>query len=478
MKKSKISGNKRLKKSKPNKKLSKLMNILNYDVNVGKEKEYFVENFAMLISSGIDILTTIDAIESEVKSKQMKQIIAKFRQDIEAGHTIWKAIQKSKLLPKYMVLLLRFGEESGRLDKNLGLIVDQQRKNRILSSKIRSALLYPGLVMSLSVVIGIGITWFILPNLTKVFTNLQMELPLITRIMIWLGKFLGNYGIIVMPASIVLLIGLIYFLFIYRKTKFIGQSAIFKIKAFRELIQNTELAKFGFLLGSLLDAGMPIITALDSIYEITGYVKYRKFYEFLRESINEGLSFQESMFLYPKLNEIIPITVQQLLISSEQSGLLSDVLLKIGNIYDEKIENTSKNLTVLLEPIMLIIIWVGVVFLALAIILPVYSLIGGFNSSPVVDSNNTDKQVSTISNPTPYPTIVLKDNEDNRIEVLDIEEGFLNVLEGPSTSDSILVKIYPKEVYRFIAFEDGWYEIVVTDEVTGWVPKKNVKMLE
>jgi len=465
--KTKESQSKEENPKKQNAKPGTVSNILSYDVNIKKEKEYFIENFAMLIASGIDILSVIDAINTEIKSKQMLLIIADFKRDIESGDSIWEAVEKSKLLPKYMILLLKFGEESGRLDKNLSLVVKQQRKNRVLNSKIRSAMMYPALVMALSVIIGLGITWFILPNLSKVFTNMKIELPLITRMMLYLGQFLEKYGLVAVPCLCILIFGGFYLLFFHEKTKFVGQSLTLKIKVFRELIQNTEIAKFGFLLGSLLEAGMPIIVALDSIYEITGYVKYKKFYRFLKNSIDEGHSFQESLFLYPKLAEIIPITVQQLLISSEQSGQLAQVLLKIGDIYNDKIEDTSKNLTVLLEPVMLIIIWIGVVFLALAIILPIYSLIGGFNSSPEVTPKAPAPVIAPSS--TPYPTIVLVEKPSKTLSILETSTGFLNVRSGPSLTGDVLTEVEPEEVYKYIAYENGWYEIVVSDELSGWV---------
>jgi type II secretory pathway component PulF len=147
----------------------------------GGEKEYFVDNLAMLLSSGMDILSALEAIKEGVRSKLMKGIIDDLKADITDGLPLWKALQKTKLLSLHILSLFRIGEESGKLAENLKVINAQQQKERIFRSKIHSAMMYPILVLSLTLVVGIGIAWFILPRLSVVFSQLNMELPLITN---------------------------------------------------------------------------------------------------------------------------------------------------------------------------------------------------------------------------------------------------------------------------------------------------------
>ena len=138
-----------------------------------------------------------------------------------------------------------------------------------------------------------------------------------------------------------------------------------------------ELARFGYLLGSLLEAGMPIVDSIKSIKETVSFYNYRKFYSFLENSIEEGNSFQKSFSSYKKINKLFPSPIQQIIIAAEKSGHLSDALKKIGNVFEERLENTTKNLAVILEPILLVIVWFGVMAVAFAVILPIYGLIGG-----------------------------------------------------------------------------------------------------
>jgi len=175
----------------------------------------------------------------------------------------------------------------------------------------------------------------------------------------------------------------IYFLFGYKKTKFIGQKIIFAIPGINSLVQEIELSRFGYTLGNLLDAGMPLVASLDSLREISSFLEYQKFYVFLRDMVEEGNSFQKCFSMYKKTERLIPFPIQQMIITSEQSGSLKESLMSIGEMYEEKTDISTKNLAVILEPILLVVIWLVVVFVALSVILPIYGLVGGFSTSAI-----------------------------------------------------------------------------------------------
>lgn len=345
----------------------------------GQEKTALIENLALLLSSGLNVSAALLAVQEETKSKSLKQIISNVNTDVENGLTLWRALEKTDFFPDSIIALIRIGEESGRLSANLKIVSEQTEKNHKFRSQLRSAMMYPVFVLALTLIIAIGIAWFILPRLATVFSQLDITLPLITQIMINFGSFLGTYGYLVVPAFILLLFLIIYFLFFYQKTRFIGQDIILLSPGIKKLIRELELARFGYLLGTLLDAGLPIETALDSIKTSGAFIRYQKFYTFLKSSIESGNSFQKSFSRYRHINSLIPHSVQQMIIAGEQSGNLANILIKIGQSYTEKTEMTTKNLVIILEPILLIIVWLGVITVALSIILPIYSLIGGLN---------------------------------------------------------------------------------------------------
>lgn len=347
--------------------------------NNNTEKDYLIENLAMLLASGVDIVLALDSISFEIHSKKIKKVIANLQADINSGQNLWRALEHTKLLSSFYIALIRIGEETGRLPQNLQMIVVQQQKDRDLASKLQSAMLYPVIVFVATIVIGLGIAWFLLPRLAQVFASLKIPLPLITKILIAVGTFLGIYGIIVVPLLLVLVIGIFYFLFLSPKTRYIGQGLLFRIPGMHDLIAEIELSRFGYILGNLLQSGIPVVVALESLSSASDFPPYKKLYIYLQNSIEEGKSFQKSFDQNPRSSLLLPRTIQQLIISAEQAGHLPETLLKIGQNYEDKTDVTTKNLTVILEPILLVIVWLGVMGVAIAIILPIYSLIGQFN---------------------------------------------------------------------------------------------------
>ena len=373
-----------------------------FTFGLGKERDYFVENLSMLISGGMPIIAALDSIAAEMRSRRMKNIIANIKLDIESGSPLWRTLGSSKLFPEHAVSLIRLGEESGKLTQNLKMVATEQEKDRALKSKLRSAMMYPIFVLSLTVIIGVGIAWFILPKLATVFSQLKITLPLITKILIGTGTFLGAHGQYVVPAGVVVMAMLFFFLFAFSKTKFIGQFILFFTPGVSGLIKEVELARFGYLLGTLLEAGLPITQALDSLASASEVSQYRKFYIHLRDSVGDGNSIAKSFASFKRANRLISMPIQQLIVAGEQSGTLSATLLKIGQTFEVKADTSTKNLTIILEPILLVVVWLGVVAVALAVILPIYSLIGGFNGGAGNETQTAPVVEQTPASSTPY----------------------------------------------------------------------------
>lgn len=346
---------------------------------LSKERDHFIENLSMLVLSGMTITEALRSVVKETKDDRMKEILSRVMEDIEAGSPIWKAFTETKLFRGYTLSLIRLGEESGKLADNLKVIAMQEEKDREFKGKVKSALMYPIFVLSLTAFIGIGISWLILPKLAKIFTDLKLDLPLITKVLIAFGEFLNEHGLIAVPIGMMVIGGIFYIIFVYKKTKIMGEYIIFSIPGIKTLMGEIEVARFGYLLGTLLDAGLPITRAIESLENATETIRYKRFYAHLRESVDMGNSFQKSFESYTKIRKILPQSVEQLVVSGEQSGNLVKTLMKVGQVLEAKSDQTTKNLTIIMEPILLVIVWAGVVTVAFAVILPIYSLVGGLN---------------------------------------------------------------------------------------------------
>jgi type IV pilus assembly protein PilC len=346
---------------------------------LSKDRDQFIENLSMLILSGMSIISALSSIIKQTKNAQMKKILERMLIEIEAGSTVWKAFDRTKFFKGYTISLIRLGEESGNFAENLRVVALEEEKDREFKSKVRSALMYPVFVLGLTGIIGIGISWFILPKLSKIFGDLKLELPFITEVLIGFGVFLSKHGLIAVPLASIVIGCIAYIIFFYEKTKFMGEAIIFSIPGIKTLLMEVEVARFGYLLGTLLEAGLPVTKAIDSLIGASEVSRYKKFYIHLHDAIDMGNSFEKSFLLYKNIDSLIPQPIQQLIISGEQSGNLNKTLIKVGQVLEAKSDTTTKNLTIIMEPILLVIVWAGVVTVAFAVILPIYSLVGGMN---------------------------------------------------------------------------------------------------
>jgi type II secretory pathway component PulF len=234
--------------------------------------------------------------------------------------------------------------------------------------------MYPGIVLFLAVIIAFVSAWVVLPKLVTIFKTTNAVLPLSTRILIYIGDFLSHYGAIVIPSLLLFLILFVYFIFFYKKTKFIGDAILFSIPGVNNLIIGVELARFGYIFGVLLQAGFQVNEALESVKRGTSYRRYVKFYDHLQKSILQGDSFKTAFSTFPNTEKYIPIPIQQLFLASEKSGRLSETSIKVGVIFEEKTEAMSRDLSTVLEPIVLIIVGLIVAFVIFAIMGPIYGL--------------------------------------------------------------------------------------------------------
>lgn len=342
---------------------------------MAREQDTLMQELAVLMSSGMSLVSSLTTMRSEIKSPRWKKRIAVLEDEIEQGSSFWSALKRAKLLPLSLLPLVRIGEESGQLAKHLSLISQAQEKDRSLQGKIRSALLYPSFILIVMVVVASGTTAFILPRLATLFHQLNVPLPLLTRIMINSGIFLRLHGVFLIAGILVVIFFLMYLWRMYPRIRYALKEICFFIPGSSSFFQSVELTRFGFLLGTLLSVGVPVIDAIRALGDASPFKRYKDFYVFLEQSIEEGSSFEKSFHRYHN-NRIIPLSVRQMIAAGEQSGNLSEALFAISRRYDEQGDRFSKNIPALLEPFLLVIIWIGVVIVALAVILPLYKLVG------------------------------------------------------------------------------------------------------
>lgn len=342
---------------------------------LGKQRSLFIQNMAMLLNAGLPLVDAIKTLERETRIKPFRKILVEMRTAVEGGTPLWKAMENQSFFSPYAIALTRIGEEAGNLARNMEYLSEQQDKDNELSSKVKMAMIYPTIVLILVFVVVIGLGGFVLPSLIPVLYALNAPLPMTTKVVIAVSNFFTAHGTVAIP---VFLFGIIVIVLLHMFTRFkvVTQWVIFRIPGIGRLAREATVARFGVILGGLLQAGVPLVESLRSLVSVTWIVAYRSLYAEILRRVELGESFQKTFGAIKHSESLLPVTVQELVNVGEQSGNLASTLLKIAVIYDRKAAETAQKLPVILEPILLLFMGGLVGTIAFAIIIPIYSVVG------------------------------------------------------------------------------------------------------
>ncbi|MES2622975.1 MAG: type II secretion system F family protein [Patescibacteria group bacterium] len=338
------------------------------------ESNFFIQNLSVLIGAGMSVSDALASVYEEVRGMRMRSALREIMASVEEGLSLSDAIEKTHIVSPHTLALIKLGELSGRLSENLEVTALQNEKEATFRSRIRSALAYSSFVLIISLVVGIGVAWFVLPKISGFFADLNAPLPPITKAIIAVGSFLQTYGYIFIPLFIIVFLAVFYFIFSFPKTKFIGHTLLFHTPVIKHLILETEIARFGFLSGTMIRAGVPLHMVFELLPGTTTFKNYAILYAAMSQRILEGGTFQKIFATLHDSDRLIPLPVRQMIIAAEQSGALSDTLVKIGTMYEAKVDATSRNIPAFLEPALLLFIGGLVGFLAIGILMPIYKL--------------------------------------------------------------------------------------------------------
>lgn len=344
---------------------------------LGKQRSTFIENLSMMLGAGLHVTNALETLARESRGG-MRKLVRNILHDVENGSALWRAMDRQAFFTPYAIALIRIGEEAGNLSQNLQNLAEQDEKDQAMRQKVKMAMIYPTIVIALTVIITVGLSWFVLPQLVGVLFALNVELPATTRAVIAVSNFFTVHGPTVVPST---LFGLFFIgvLFKFTKLRYLGQWIVLHIPGVKLLIIQASIAQFGIILGSLLRAGVAPVEALQSLTDVTSLLRYQSFYRKLMEHIKIGDSFAKSFEEIRGSRKALPISVQQIVVTGERSGRLSEVLLKIADTYQRKAEETAQKLPVILEPLLLIFIAGLVAIIAFSIIMPIYSVVGNIS---------------------------------------------------------------------------------------------------
>lgn len=335
------------------------------------QKIFFSQNLEVMIKAGLSLAQALSALAKQTTNKKLKKIIEETYESVERGEPLSQNLKKySEVFPEIFTSMIEAGEASGNLEGILHQLVVQMKKDHELISKIKSAMTYPLVVTVAMLAMGTGMIIFVVPKITAVFAEMNAQLPLPTRILIALSNFIVNHGII----SALLVIGVIggFIAFIKnKKGKYLWHSLLLKIPSIGPIIKKINLARFARTLDSLIKTDIPIVNSFEITAKVVGNLIYREKIEEAAEKLKKGSSITEILSVYPDL--FPPVTTQMINVG-EQSGNLDELLEELAIFYENDVSEIMGSLSSIIEPIMILILGAAVGAMAIAIIMPMYSL--------------------------------------------------------------------------------------------------------
>jgi len=336
------------------------------------EKIYLIKNLSLMIKAGLPLPEIMLTLIDQAKTQKLKIILKEIKIKTEQGMSLSEAFSKyPHVFSPIFLGLIKLGEETGQLEETTehlhGLFLSQYD----FKKKVKSALIYPAAVIITSLVVFISIFLFLFPRLTRLFSSLQIQPPLITRIFISLMNFFQKNSLFLFLAVILFII---IYLILSRKEKIrkFFQKFDLSLPIIGRILQHINLSYFAKNLGLLLKSGMPIEKALMLNLEITENEVYKKIAEEILEGVRKG---ETLAFNLSKHQKEFPKNFTKIVESGEKSGNLIESLSYLSSFYEFEIERETKDLTIALEPILLLFVGLVVAFIAVAIISPIYQYI-------------------------------------------------------------------------------------------------------
>lgn len=339
-----------------------------------KELSVFFRELSTLMDAKVPIVPSLRAIESQVENKYLETVTREIANDIEDGAPFSEALGKHpETFSNLVINLVKAGELSGNLQRSTTAIAENIEKSYRLTSRIRSALLYPAFVMSVTAAVGFLAVTIILPKLGAVVKDLGVELPWYTKVIIAIGDFMSVYWWAVLFVIIGAVLGFIYYIKTESGRKEWDQVKV-NIPLFGKIFRYIYLARFADNLSLMLVGGIPIVRALMVISEVVNNSVYQAIILRAADEVKSG----GNIFTVFSRSPYVPPIVARMLRIGEETGKTSEVLQHVSTFYEQEIDRFTTNLTSLIEPILIVILGAGVALMVFAILLPIYDIAAQF----------------------------------------------------------------------------------------------------
>ncbi len=335
----------------------------------------FTRQLATMVGAALPLVSALDVAARQAESRRLREVLDAVRAGIEAGGTLSTEIAKHPLVfSDLYVNTVHAGEVSGALDRVLAYLADYLEREADLIRRIKTTALYPSIVLGAAIVVGLVAVFGVLPTLVSLFTGLKVELPLPTRILIFVSTTGQRYwyAVVAMPVAFI-----ITFMAL-RRTRggriFLDRIFI-RLPVIGRLVLKVSLARFARMFAMITRSGVPLVQGMEVVARSAGNAVVAQAVEQSSRSVREGQSIATALSQFP----LFPPMVWRMVTVGEQTGALEQVLDKIADFYDREVDNTVQRFAAIIEPVMIILVGGAVAFIAVAILLPLWRLISAIH---------------------------------------------------------------------------------------------------
>lgn len=341
-----------------------------------QERINFTRNLGVMLETGLPLSTSLMILSKQARSKVFKKVIDQIGQQIKNGETFANSLSNHQnIFSPFYISVIKLGEESGNLQNSLKELAKQMAKTSRLQAQIKGALIYPAVILVSMMAIGVVMMTVIVPRIKVVFEQFELSLPWTTRLIILVSELLSKY-LLFTTLAVLVAVSLIRW-YLKRPT---GQRLFYyllmKLPVFNRLHQEFNSALFSRNLSSLITSGVHIAEALRITADTHRNVYYKNAMIRAAQEVQKGRTLYEIIGEYPKL---YPPMIIEILEVGEETGQLNSLLLSLAEFYEEEIDQTTKNLSVIIEPVLLLAVGALVGFFAISMLQPMYSILQGFS---------------------------------------------------------------------------------------------------
>lgn len=334
-----------------------------------KDISIFCRQFSVIISAGISIVKAVEIVKDQTESPKLKKILSVVNEEIQKGKTFSVALKEHKDIPDMLVNLVEVGETSGNLDKMMETLAKYYEKEYKQQQKVRQATTYPKVIVIFALSIVSGLVTFVVPSFTETIVSSGGKIPMPTQIVMGIGDFFKNYGLIV-----IIIAAFVYFILKMsgnkNRSELKNDRYIMKLPVYGKIYKQIITARFARTFGILMSSGVPIIQSLEICTQVLNSKTIGETLSSLKEEVKKGAGIGGTL----EDRKIFPPMLTQMIKIGEESGNLDEVLGKTADFYDDEVEVATAQMTTLIEPAIIIILAVVVGFIVLAIALPMFSM--------------------------------------------------------------------------------------------------------